>query len=108
MRLTATDLAAVRGGRTIFAGRSFDLSDGQLLAVTGPNGAGKSTLLRVVAGLLRPAAGRVSLDPAGDGGIRAVAHYLGHLDALKAALTVRDNLDFWRRLWGGSAVAAAL
>lgn len=108
MQLTVTDLAAKRGGRTVFSGRAFGLSAGQLLAVTGPNGSGKSTLLRLVAGLIAPAAGRVRLDPAGDGGIRAAIHYLGHLDALKPTLTVRDNLEFWRRLWGGGPVGAAL
>jgi heme exporter protein A len=109
MRLTATDLAAVRGGRAVFQARSFVVGAGQLLAVVGPNGSGKSTLLRLVAGLLTPAAGAVSLDPAPDGGVGEAAHYLGHLDALKATLTVRDNLDFWLRLSGGEgSVAAAL
>jgi heme exporter protein A len=37
-----------------------------------------------------------------------VVHYLGHADGLKAQLTVRENLDFWRRLWGGEAVEPAL
>jgi heme exporter protein A len=111
MRLTVTDLSAVRGGRIVFAGRSFAVEAGQLIAVVGPNGSGKSTLLRIVAGLLPSAAGDISLDPAPDGGIGSVAHYLGHLDALKGALTVRDNLGFWLRLWGGegsvnSALAA--
>jgi heme exporter protein A len=36
------------------------------------------------------------------------AHYLGHLDALKPSLTVRQNLDFWRKLWGGGDVGGAL
>ncbi len=36
------------------------------------------------------------------------AHYLGHLDALKPGLTVRQNLDFWRKLWGGGDIDAAL
>lgn len=109
MRVIATDLAAVRGARTIFAGRSFSLAPGELLAVTGPNGSGKSTLLRVVAGLLSPAAGTVAVDPAGEGGIQASSAYLGHLDAMKPALTLGENLHFWNRL-GGSArtVEAAL
>ena len=108
MRLTATGLAAVRGGRPVFADLSFTLSPGELLAVTGPNGAGKSTLLRLVAGLLRPAAGTVVLEEAEDAAIGANAHYLGHLDALKPGLTVRQNLDFWRLLWGGGDIDAAL
>lgn len=112
MRLTATGLSAVRGGRPVFADLSFVLGAGELLAVTGPNGAGKSTLLRLVAGLLRPAAGKVVLE-SDDArpeppSIGENVHYLGHLDALKPGLTVRQNLDFWQRLWGGGDVGAAL
>lgn len=108
MRLTGNDLTAVRGGRTVFSGLSFNLSSGQTLAVTGANGAGKSTLLRLVAGLLRPAIGTVTLDEAGEGGIAASLHYLGHLDGLKTALTVRQNLAFWQKLWSGGGVEGAL
>jgi heme exporter protein A len=108
MRLTASDLAATRGGRQVFAGISFTISDGEMLSVTGPNGAGKSTLLRLVAGLLAPRHGRVALEPVDDGEMKAAIHYLGHLDALKGALTVRDNLDFWRSLWGSGDIDAAL
>ena len=108
MRLTATGLSAVRGGRPVFADLTFTLDPGGLLAVTGPNGAGKSTLLRLIAGLLKPAAGTVALEGGDDDGIGIHAHYLGHLDALKPALTVRQNLNFWRKLWGGGDIEAAL
>ncbi len=40
----------------------LDLPTGRLTVVVGPNGAGKSTLLGVLAGLIRPDAGRVELD----------------------------------------------
>ena len=106
--LTATDLSAVRGARRVFAGVSFTLAVGELMAVTGANGSGKSTLLRLVAGLLRPAAGRILLEPQGDS-VGERMHYLGHLDGLKPALTVRQNLGFWADLWGGTAgIDAAL
>ncbi|HVY21440.1 MAG TPA: heme ABC exporter ATP-binding protein CcmA [Bauldia sp.] len=104
MRLTASDLTAVRGGRMVFAGVSFALGAGQALAVTGANGSGKSTLLRLVAGLLKPAAGNITIDPARED---SALHYLGHLDGLKTALTVRQNLQFWRTLWNGGAVETA-
>jgi len=44
MRLLATDLACIRGGREVFAGLSFTISGGQALVVLGPNGVGKSSL----------------------------------------------------------------
>jgi heme exporter protein A len=101
MRLSGEGLAAERGGRTIFAGLAFTVAASEMLALTGPNGAGKSTLLRLVAGLLRPAAGTVRIEPEPEAGLSASVHYFGHLDALKLPLTVADNLGYWRRLYGG-------
>ena len=72
------------------------------MLVAGPNGAGKSSLLRIIAGLLRPAAGRVVLeDGAPELTISEQAHYLGHRDPLKPSLSVAENLDFWARFLGG-------
>ncbi len=48
-------------GRAILRDVSFSAEAGERVALIGPNGAGKSTLLRVVAGILRPNAGRVEL-----------------------------------------------
>jgi heme exporter protein A len=105
MRLTAEGLSAVRGGRAVFGGLSLAVHDGEALAVTGPNGSGKSTLLRLLAGLLKPAAGNIVLDPATED---SAIHYLGHLDGLKTALTVRQNLAFWQTLWRGGPIEPAL
>jgi heme exporter protein A len=108
--LAADDLAARRGGRVVFAGLSLRAASGEALLLLGPNGAGKSTLLRVLAGLLRPAAGRVTWDGA-ELAEDAAAHgarsrYLGHQDAIKPALTPREDLAFWARLRGGDPDAA--
>ncbi|MCB1487510.1 MAG: heme ABC exporter ATP-binding protein CcmA [Bauldia sp.] len=101
-RLSAEALSGSRGGRTVFEGLAFQVGPGDLLAVTGPNGAGKSTLLRIVAGLLAPSAGKIVLDPEPEGGAGTAIHYLGHLEALKAAFTIAENLGFWRRLYAGT------
>ena len=96
MRLSASDLACRRGGRDVFAGVNFSVESGESLTVRGRNGAGKSSLLRMIVGLVRIAAGRLDL-AGGDAEltIGEQAHYLGHLDALKPALTVGENLRFW-------------
>lgn len=108
MQLVAEDLACVRGGRTLFSGLEFSVSAGEALAVTGPNGAGKSSLLRLIAGLLRPAAGRIALE-GGDPecSIGTSAHFVGHLDAAKGALTAAENLEFMRALLGGAGSGGA-
>lgn len=102
MRLRGSDLACVRGGREVFRGLAFTVEAGEALVVTGPNGAGKSSLLRMVAGLVRPRQGQLELED-GDPelSISEHVHYLGHQDALKPSLSVRENLAFWAALLGG-------
>jgi heme exporter protein A len=102
MRLSARELHCVRGGRTVFASLTFSVASGEALCVTGRNGAGKSSLLRQIAGLVRIAQGSISLEDGNpDLSIAEQSHYLGHLDALKTSLTVRENLSFWTRYLGG-------
>ncbi|KAB2732268.1 heme ABC exporter ATP-binding protein CcmA [Brucella intermedia] len=103
MRLEADNLAGERGGETIFAGLSFALGDSEALVVTGPNGSGKSTLLRIICGLLAPQAGKVELREDGTVlPVRAACHYLGHQNAMKPALSVRENLSFWQKFNGAA------
>ncbi len=103
MRLVAENLSVARGERTIFAGLSFALSGGEALIVTGPNGCGKSTLLKAIAGFLKPAAGDIRFEGDGDDSGSAAYHYLAHANALKSALTVAENLAFWREFLGTPA-----
>ena len=57
--LKGEQMALVRGGRLLFEGLDIELGAGDALHLTGPNGSGKSSLIRLVAGLLRPDAGRI-------------------------------------------------
>ena len=103
MRLSGREVGCVRGGREVFSGLSFEATSGEALAVVGPNGSGKTSLLRLIAGLLAPARGSIILE-GGEAELTLAeqSHYLGHRDALKPALSVSENLDFWRDFLGGA------
>jgi heme exporter protein A len=96
----------------VFAGLDFTMLSGDLLVLTGPNGSGKSSLLRVLAGLLRPESGDISWNGApiagGPEAHRARLHYVGHGNAVKAVLTVAENLEFSSGLRGRKPVPGAL
>ncbi len=105
----AWGIACVRGGRLLFSGLNFGLEPGEGLLVRGSNGAGKTSLLRQIAGLLPLAAGRFSTKGAGeDIPLAECCHTVGHLNAAKNALSVRENLAFWTDFLGGGDVEAAL
>lgn len=106
MKLVADRLLCIRRARRLFSDLSFSVEGGEALLLMGPNGAGKTTLIRIIAGLLAPAAGEVRLD----GGepelsVGEQCHYVGHLNALKASLTVEENAGFWCRFLGKDGTA---
>ena len=109
MLLKADNLQCERGGRVVFRECSFALKAGELMMLTGPNGSGKSSLLRLIAGLNEAAEGTLALDGGqAELSIGQQAHLIAHQEAVKAALTVFENLDFWRNFLGGGDVGQAL
>lgn len=93
--LSGEGLALVRGQRLLFEGLNLSLEAGEALHVAGPNGSGKSSLIRLVAGLLRPAAGRIK---------RSSAALADEGLALDRELALSEALSFWR----GPGLAEAL
>lgn len=86
------------GSHTIFEDLSFTIGGGQFVALLGASGVGKSSLLKIIAGLSKPAAGRVT----GTDGAPVVGRlaYMGQQDLLLPWLTVVQNVTLGARLRG--------
>jgi heme exporter protein A len=109
----AIELSGLRrdfGDRTALAHLNLRVEPGESVAVLGPNGSGKSTLLRILAGLLRPTSGEVTvLDcklPKETHGLRGRVGYLGHEPLLYRDLSPRENLELVAALHGLAPEAA--
>lgn len=104
MRLQIKDLAVQRGEELILSALNFEVPSGQALIVKGHNGSGKSTLLRAIAGLLPSESGSISLlepgDEFADQSVGDLCHYLGGDNAMKPAMSVAENLQFWQDFAG--------
>jgi heme exporter protein A len=102
--LEVEGLARHYGEREALSDVSLSLEEGRTLVVFGPNGAGKTTLLRILATLLRPHAGRVSVFgsglPTDAWAVRGRVGLLAHEPLLYRELTARENLRFHARLHG--------
>jgi heme exporter protein A len=104
--LSLRDVAVERSGRRIVGGVTFDLNAGDAIILRGPNGSGKTTLLRAIAGLMPIETGsiEVRIDGAANrtqAALRTVTTLCAHADAIKLQLSIRENLAFWLRLYGG-------
>lgn len=112
MILTAQDLRAVRGTRTVLDGVSLEARPGEVLGLLGANGAGKTTLLRLLAGLEAPAGGTVTFDGRAASAIgraemgRQLA-YLAQGGAISWPMTVEAVVALGRLPHGGDSPADA-
>lgn len=76
----------------VFQGVSFELHEGEILAIVGPSGCGKSTLFNIIAGLLQPTSGAVYVDGERINGARGHVGYMLQKDLLLPWRSVLDNV----------------
>ena len=105
-------VAARVGSMTIVRDVNFRLEPGEAVGLFGANGAGKTTLLRVIATLMRPAAGTgtvLGVDITGPerSQVRPRVGLIGHTPGLYPQLTLAENLQFAARIAGHSDESAA-
>ena len=93
--VSVRSLTRVAGSRAIVDAMSFDLSEGEVIAILGPSGSGKTSLLRMIAGFDAPSAGSISLfgvDVSGPGRVRLAPEHRALGLALQDA-TLFPHLD---------------
>ncbi|MFP5351368.1 MAG: heme ABC exporter ATP-binding protein CcmA [Actinomycetota bacterium] len=100
------DLGVHFGRTAALSGVTIEIPEG-ITGLFGPNASGKTTLLRVLAGLLRPTTGTVTLFGRAlttkDESLRARIGYAGHRSGLYGRLSVMENLELFERLYGISS-----
>jgi ABC-2 type transport system ATP-binding protein len=89
--LAARALTKRFGARTALQGVSFEVHPGEIVGVIGPNGAGKTTLLSILAGILEPTEGELTIAPRRLG-------WVPQQPAIYSKLSVAENLRLFARL----------
>jgi ABC-2 type transport system ATP-binding protein len=102
--LIVRNLAKSYGSAPAVRGLSFSIARGEIFGLLGPNGAGKSTTLSMLAGLLPPTGGQVTIDDLDlSSNLAAAKARIGLVPqdiALYPTLSAWDNLIFWGQIYG--------
>ncbi len=103
--IEADDLVVRRGRSTVLDGLGFTVRSGNVVGLLGPSGCGKSTLLRSIVGtqLVHGGSVRVLGEPAGSRQPRRRVSYMTQSLSIYDDLTVRQNLEYIRKVLGAPA-----
>jgi len=100
-------ISCIRGNKLLFKNLNFKLNNKELLVINGANGSGKTTLLKILCGLLKPISGSIIVNRKDTNFLKdeyfKYFEYIGHENAIKSALTVKENLNFYLKIKGGLA-----
>ena len=96
------NISCIRGNKLLFKNINFKLNNKDLLIIKGSNGSGKTSLLKILSGLLKPISGSIIVNKKDMNLLKdeyfKYFEYVGHENAIKSALTVRENLNFYLKI----------
>ena len=103
--LTLNNISCKKGEQVLFKNLSFTIGDSCAVIIRGSNGSGKTSLLNIIACLSSPYEGEILYANAKVTGEHwkeycGIIQYVGHKNAVKPQLTVRENLRFWADIRG--------
>ena len=99
----ATGLTFSYGSLQVLNGLSFSVEEGEVFGVLGANGSGKTTLMRMMVGLLHNDGGTLTVHGESPSALQAArVGYMPQLSALYHELSIRENVDFFARMYGMS------
>jgi len=97
--ISIKDLSFSYGKLKVFENFSLDVPEGEVCLITGINGVGKSTLLRLMAKVLRPAAGEIIFDEKMGQDPRHKIGFISDILSLYESLTVAQSIDFHKSVY---------
>ena len=94
------ELGKCYGKKKVMNNLSLSLESGRIVGILGPNGSGKSTLIKMMAGVLKPTSGQITINgyPVGVN-TKKIVSYLPERTYLDKSMTINETLKFFKEFY---------